>query len=389
MNQAQGMASARSGRLLQAAEWLTRLREGELSSDDLRRWLQFILLPDHRDDFDTVQHVANVARQIAHPSLPEASELSADTYDGSVSVRDWMAARGMTQTHPEKPRRWWFLSKAAWAASAAASIAGGFIVLGLWLAQDWMRSTHAPEETIQTETGQYRTVLLKDGSTLTLGAKTAVRVTLGADRRLLYLDRGEALFTVAHDSKRPFIVQAGPRTVTAVGTEFKIWHALDRTIVTVTEGVVDVKPIAAVALTADSVKPSSHARVHKGEKLTYQESGDATTLETADLASEMTWREGRHVYRHVALKYVIADANRYFKQQFVINDRAVAELPFSGSVLGTHSAGEFLRALESIFPVEAVQTDTGEIIIRARASEARHSPDRKIASKGGSAEAQR
>src|SRR5690606_21916567 len=58
--------------------------------------------------------------------------------------------------------------------------------------------------------------------------------------RVLNLESGEALFTVAKDSDRPFVVMAGEAVIVAVGTQFNIQRKLSDVVVSVVEGVVGV-----------------------------------------------------------------------------------------------------------------------------------------------------
>src|SRR5688572_17979841 len=50
-----------------------------------------------------------------------------------------------------------------------------------------------------TRIGQQRTVRLDDGSELTLNTQSKVRVRFTAERRRIFLDRGEVMLAVAHD----------------------------------------------------------------------------------------------------------------------------------------------------------------------------------------------
>src|SRR6185312_16380584 len=58
------------------------------------------------------------------------------------------------------------------------------------------------------------------------------------------LIEGQALFAVAHDVARPFIVSAGNAAVRAVGTQFDVYRKQTGTTVTVVEGRVAVSSVS-------------------------------------------------------------------------------------------------------------------------------------------------
>ena len=63
---------------------------------------------------------------------------------------------------------------------------------------------------------------MPDGSSLELGARTALEVEFSGTRRAMTLSSGRAYFKVAPDKKRPFVVRAGVLDIAAVGTSFDI-----------------------------------------------------------------------------------------------------------------------------------------------------------------------
>ena len=91
-----------------------------------------------------------------------------------------------------------------------ACIAAAF----LWIDSDASR-------TYSTGIGEQRTIQLVDGSTVELNARSRVKVRLTEHRRDVALIEGQALFRVAKDKQRPFVVRAGDAPVRAVGTEFE------------------------------------------------------------------------------------------------------------------------------------------------------------------------
>jgi transmembrane sensor len=87
-----------------------------------------------------------------------------------------------------------------------------------------------------TDTGEQLTIALNDGSTVQLNAQSRLRVHYTDQERSIDLIQGQALFKVAKDPNRPFIVRADGTRVRAVGTEFDVYKKTTGTQVTVVEG---------------------------------------------------------------------------------------------------------------------------------------------------------
>src|SRR5690606_28626324 len=100
---------------------------------------------------------------------------------------------------------------------------------------------------VRTGVGEQRTVTLEDGSRVSLN--TATRLSLHFDRgvRRVRLQSGEALFEVARDPGRPFVVESGDRQVRALGTAFIVRRDAGRIAVTLMEGSVEVAPVGGTA----------------------------------------------------------------------------------------------------------------------------------------------
>src|SRR5690606_38747537 len=83
---------------------------------------------------------------------------------------------------------------------------------------------------------------LSDGSSLILNTNSIVQQHYSATQRMVRLESGEALFNVAHDASRPFVVLAADGVFRAVGTRFSVRIDPDHVTVTVTEGRVGLQP---------------------------------------------------------------------------------------------------------------------------------------------------
>src|SRR5260221_5540279 len=87
-----------------------------------------------------------------------------------------------------------------------------------------------------TDVGERRSLTLDDGSTVDLNARSKVRIEFSKAERRVDLIEGQALFQVAKNMDRPFIVKSGEATVRAVGTQFDVDRKATGTTVTVLEG---------------------------------------------------------------------------------------------------------------------------------------------------------
>jgi transmembrane sensor len=91
-----------------------------------------------------------------------------------------------------------------------------------------------------TRLGEVRTVALQDGSVVTLNTQSTIDVAYSRRDRRIQLISGEALFDVAKDASRPFLVSAGLAEVRAVGTSFTVSRVGAEPVeVMVREGVVE------------------------------------------------------------------------------------------------------------------------------------------------------
>ncbi|WP_157986672.1 FecR family protein [Chitinophaga alhagiae] len=107
------------------------------------------------------------------------------------------------------------------------------------------RQTAAQMDTIITLTGQLKKITLPDSSVLSLNAGSTVRYSPAGfhKERAVYLDAGEAFFTVVPHADLPFVVHSPCLTTTVLGTAFNVsaYPELDYAAVSVQEGRVSVQ----------------------------------------------------------------------------------------------------------------------------------------------------
>jgi transmembrane sensor len=301
-----------------AADWLVRLQSSDLTEGEAV-------------EFD--------AWLSAHPA-------NARAYDAALAVMlEFEAASGavleaLRETPVRRPARRGWLVAGGLAAAAAVAVAvmpfGGL--------------APAAAQTFATAKGEHRTVRLADGSTLELNGGSRLSVTLGAHERRVVMPEGEALFDVAADKARPFLITAGDRTVRVVGTRFDVRHRGAELSVTVERGVVEVGPTDGGA--------GRTFRLHPGQRLDTVEGAPAAQLTLADPQAVESWRTGRLIYRDQPLGDVVVDLNQQFQRQIVIDDPALAQTRVSG-VLVLDDQDAVIRRLALLAPIKALPSAQG------------------------------
>ena len=287
----------------EAAAWLARLHgdHDDGARDALEAWLAED--PAHAAAFERASEIWAI--------LPRAARSGED--------------EARLRAPPEAP---WLRTALALAAS---------LVLGLGVL--WWSLADVGDYV--TRPGEQQVATLGDGSRIALNTDTRVDVQFDADRRHITLDRGEAMFEVAHDADRPFVVIAGDTRVEALGTVFTVRRTRDEVIVTLIKGEVAVTREDAGA----NATPEAPMLLQPGERLTEPEVGP-TRIEPASVEAATAWRRGQTIFRDTPLGAAVTELNRYGGPQVVIDDPRVAALPISG--VFTTNAPDFAQAVADL-----------------------------------------
>jgi transmembrane sensor len=186
-----------------------------------------------------------------------------------------------------------------------------------------------------TGKGETKVVALKDGSVVTLNTASEIQVNYTETMRSVELVQGEALFDVAKNKTRPFVVSAGDTNVRAVGTSFTV-RRLDAAPVQVLvrEGVVEVsKP----AIDAAPVRVSANSMA------VAQEDSDgivaAKPIPPAQLHRQLAWQTGQIAFEGETLAQAAAEFARYSDTKIVIEDQALAREEIAGLFKATDPVG--------------------------------------------------
>ncbi len=207
-----------------------------------------------------------------------------------------------------------------------------------------------------TAKGETRNIVLADSSKIYLNTDSRISVRFTRNERRVAMAEGEALFDVAKDPARPFLIEVGDRQIRVVGTEFDVLHYDGRLKVSVLRGIVSVAPASGGA---------QPVKLEVGQQLRHRDRTAEMDVRRIDTGEAASWRDGHLVYKDATLAQVVSDLNRYFPKPIAVSEGA-RTLRFSG-VLVLDSEDQVVRRLQSFLPVTA-ETSGGTILLRPRDS---------------------
>jgi transmembrane sensor len=410
----------------QAADWLIELREGEIdaaarkrldtwfraSPEHIRAYLELSAIWEDGADADldrshsTNDLIARARGQSNVVPLDVIAELPEDTNqsgrqaiesrseprlsEATLSSETPQQTRQLQNEIPRHPREqtrrtfWRGRPRPLWAAAAIIACVVGSASFYLYVQRNLA---------FETVTGEQRFVKLVDGSTIELNSRSRVRVRFTDAKRDVDLIEGQALFHVAKDSSRPFIVHSGSTLVRAVGTQFDVYRKASGTTVTVVEGRVAVlspmlqgerernpsgsaipprallpgrSPAASTATLvqkpeqsgpADAVLSSAPNAIYlsAGEQITVSPQA-LTHLTHTDPTVATAWTQHELVFDSTPLDEVAQDFNRYNTRQLIISDAALRDFHITG-IFSSADPSSLLKFLRTQHDIVVEETD--------------------------------
>ena len=295
-----------------AADWVARRDLGTLSAveeADFQAWLTA-----------DARHLGAYGR--AEAVLSRLERLNGAALDGASS-----------EEQPKWNRRRLFLL-----GGVAASVVAVFGVGRYW-------RKAIPDQTYSTAFGEVRKVVLADRSVVTLNTDTRIKVRFTEELREICLLQGEALFDVAKNKSRPFIVSAGGTKVRAVGTSFTVSMLPQRPVeVLVREGVVELQRAGDTA--AIPVRASANIRATAPINAPIV----TVALPEEKLVRNLAWQGGQIALDNQSLEDAASEFARYSRVRIVV-DPGVSEKTITG-LFATNDPVGFAKAAAGVLKLQ-------------------------------------
>lgn len=279
--------------------------------------------------------------------LQESNIIEAD-FGGGAAQYDYQPSNSVSDKVVRKGKVWSMWGMAAAIAVMAVTLLLGFAVMN-----------RTPEGVVETAAAQWQRVTLEDGSTVYLDARTRLKVEFTAQRRLVHLYHGWAVFEVAKDSRRPFTVSTDPIEVTAVGTRFGV-AIEDGVTTTVQEGVVE--------LTARGKQDGAAVRLSQGQELHVRPAGSLEistgAIVPVDAERKLLWVTGRVELSNTTIAEIVRQFNRRHVIQADIEDPKLANRSVDLALMQVDNVDSFIEVMES--RGVAVTRNGSTLTLRAR-----------------------
>lgn len=224
----------------------------------------------------------------------------------------------------------------------AGGVAAGLVAsMGITEVDDGIQ-----QEAFSTGIGQMQEVVLADGSVVSLNTDSKISINFTDEARNIDLLKGEALFDVAKNRQRPFIVSAGDTRVRAVGTSFMVSLLPKRPMqVLVREGVVELQraddtrsmPVLASA-NIQAIAPAGAPFI-------------TVAMPEEKLVRDLAWRHGNIALDNQTLASAAAEFARYSEVRIVV-DPDVSNRTVTGLFASNDPVG-FARAAASVLKLRA------------------------------------
>jgi len=310
-----------------AADWVARQDRGAWSDDDARAldaWLAT----------DTAHRVAYLRLRAAWDRADRLRALNSPTHPAVRQVWPLWNGRNLP---------------------IAASV-GGFLLIG---ALAFGISQQLSQKTYATQLGGRETVQLADGSHLVLNTDTVLKASVTTSSRLVHLDRGEAFFDVKHDPAHPFVVLAGNRRITDLGTKFSVRRDGDKVWVVVSEGRVRIEAIGPRASFGPTLIPAVVTR--GGVAVSDAHRVLVVHQDDSQLARDLSWREGLISFNQTTLGDAASEFNRYSDKKLIVVGQTAANVRIDGA-FRSDNVDSFANLLREGFGLK-VEDDGNEIRI--------------------------
>lgn len=245
-----------------------------------------------------------------------------------------------------------------WATPALAIAASALLAIGAFA---WFTQQPAPSsEQVATAPGELRTLTLADGSTIELSGGSEASLAVTDRERRVDLNSGYALFDVAHDPERPFVVRTPHGDIRVLGTSFVIRVGEDQVRTTVIRGSVSGAAGRSGLLRVLGTRAPVTAEANE-EIILNEEGASVVPIAAEVIPRRLAWQDGMLAFDGETLSEAIAEVSRQTGWRFELADAELGELRVGGYVSAEPEA--FIELMSSSLGLEARQAGDRHVVL--------------------------
>ncbi|WP_232492427.1 FecR family protein [Novosphingobium kaempferiae] len=296
----------------EAAAWLAALDAGSATREEFEAWRavdsrRAVAFAQVADAFEQIERLRTV-----HDPLPEPRRLGPVRLNRRNLLRGGVVAGGI-------------------------AIAGGFAMQA------------AAREHAETGVGERRTVVLEDGTRVSLNTDTRISWRIKGETRSLWLDQGEIALNVRALAGPPLRLSANGMRFDLEPGAFNARREPETVALLVLKGTASAEN-RAVRVGALAQAIGRDISVHPAE---------AVAIDRA-----RSWQNGQLVFEGESLDFVVAEFNRYLDDKLVVADPRLSRIRLGGRFTNTDPT-ELLKALDASFGIRAKRGESGAIMLSA------------------------
>ncbi|MGO1245296.1 FecR family protein [Sphingobacterium sp. JB170] len=185
---------------------------------------------------------------------------------------------------------------------------------------------------INTPVASTYNVLLEDGTQVWLNAASTITYPekFATNERRVIL-KGEAYFKVAHDKKRPFLIEANNATIEVLGTTFNVNAYQSTVLTTLVEGSVKIKS----GEKNNIIKPGEQALCYDTQ----------IQISPADEQKNLAWQRGEFYFDGNNITEICAQISRWYDVKFIGTEQLSSNSSFKGSIARDQNLSKILNIL--------------------------------------------
>lgn len=208
-----------------------------------------------------------------------------------------------------------------------------------------------------TSINQQKQCTLADGTTILLNSCTKITYpSKFKDTTRIVTLEGEAYFSVASDSAKPFIVKTSNLSVRVLGTKFNIsaYPTNDRTIATLNSGKIQVDIQSRNSDSKYILKPNQEIVINKI---------DNSVLINTVTGENSTWKDGSLVFQDATFNDIVNTIERRYGITVDYNKQAFLNTPYTIKFIHNESLEDVLNILQDVVGGFEYKKDNSKITI--------------------------